>query len=63
MAPMMGSNSGLASDERDPAMLSQIYLGKDYAAKREIDLHRHATFSCGMGRFLARLMRVLRSRG
>lgn len=44
-------------------MLSQIYLGKDYAARSEIDLHRHATFSCVVGRVLARLTSMLRRPG
>lgn len=36
-------------------MLSDIYLGRSFIAPQKMDVHRHATFSCGLARLAARL--------
>ncbi len=41
-------------------MLSQVYLGKAALGREEMDLHRHATFSCSLSRFYSRLASLWR---
>lgn len=36
-------------------MLSRVYLGNTYLPRQEIDLHRHATVSCAIAKFVSRL--------
>lgn len=41
-------------------MLSDIYVGRTIVAPQSMNIHAHATFSCGMARFFARLRTVFR---
>ncbi len=36
-------------------MLSDIYLGRSFIVQNKMDVHRHATFSCGLARLAAKV--------
>ena len=36
-------------------MLSDIYLGRSFIVPDKMDVHRHATFSCGIAKLAARV--------
>ncbi len=42
-------------------MLSQVYLGTAFSREPEMDLHRHATFSCGLSRIVSRIAALWRA--
>jgi hypothetical protein len=44
----------------ETGMLSQVYLGATFSREPEMDLHRHATFSCWRSRLAARIAGLLR---
>jgi len=41
-------------------MLSDLYLGRSYIVPGKMDMHRHATFSCGMAKLAARVKALFR---
>lgn len=39
-------------------MLSDIYIGRTIVAPQPMNIHAHATFSCGVAKFFARVRAV-----
>ena len=39
-------------------MLSDLYLGRSYIVREKMDMHRHATFSCGLAKLAARMKAI-----
>jgi hypothetical protein len=48
------------AEERTSEMLSDLYLGRSYIVPGKMDMHRHATFSCGMAKLAARVKALFR---
>jgi hypothetical protein len=46
----------------ETGMLSQVYLGSTFSREPEMDIHRHATFSCGISKMVSRITVWWRSR-
>jgi hypothetical protein len=46
----------------ETGMLSQVYLGTSFSREPEMDLHRHAIFSCWRSRMAGRIAALWRSR-